>query len=51
MKQRFNITGMTCASCAGHVEKAVKDLPGMKSSVVNLMQNYLQVEYMKYHPF
>ena len=45
MKQRFNITGMTCASCAGNVEKAVKDLPGMKSSVVNLMQNYLQVEY------
>ncbi|MFV0381180.1 MAG: heavy metal translocating P-type ATPase [Breznakia sp.] len=45
MKKTFDITGMTCTSCASHVEKAVKKLSGTSSAVINLMQNTLQIEY------
>jgi len=45
MKQKFDITGMTCSACANHVEKAVTKLPGTKNANVNLMQNILQIEY------
>ena len=27
MKQKFNVTGMTCSACSAHVEKAVRKLP------------------------
>ncbi|MDG4871025.1 heavy metal-associated domain-containing protein, partial [Guyparkeria sp. 1SP6A2] len=30
------IEGMTCASCVGRVEKALKAVPGVTSAVVNL---------------
>lgn len=30
------ITGMTCASCVAHVEKALKQVPGVDSATVNL---------------
>jgi len=33
---RFNISGMTCASCAGRVEKALSRVPGVLSASVNL---------------
>ena len=33
---RVGITGMTCASCAGRVEKALKALPGVTEASVNL---------------
>jgi Cu+-exporting ATPase len=33
---RFAVRGMTCASCVGHVEKAVRALPGVESVTVNL---------------
>ena len=26
MKQKFDVTGMTCSACVAHVEKAVKKL-------------------------
>src|SRR5512143_2590153 len=32
----LNIGGMTCASCVDHVEKALKELPGVQSAAVNL---------------
>lgn len=32
----LSITGMTCASCAGRVEKALKSVPGVLSATVNL---------------
>lgn len=32
----FNIQGMTCASCVGRVERALKKVPGVKESTVNL---------------
>ena len=47
MKQKFNITGMTCSACANHVEKAVNKLSGIQKANVNLMQKVLLVEYDK----
>nr|WP_247894433.1 heavy metal translocating P-type ATPase [Azospirillum sp. B510] len=32
----LSVTGMTCASCAGRVEKALNRLPGVESATVNL---------------
>ena len=33
---RFGVTGMTCASCVGRVEKALAKVPGVQSASVNL---------------
>ena len=33
---RFGVTGMTCASCVGRVEKALAQVPGVQSASVNL---------------
>ena len=35
-RYRFNITGMTCASCAGRVEKALRKVAGVQEASVNL---------------
>ncbi len=45
MKQKFNVSGMTCSACQAHVEKAVSHLPGVKRAAVNLLQNSLSAEY------
>ncbi len=45
MKEKYDITGMTCSACSAHVEKAVKKLEGMKNVSVNLLQNSMAVEY------
>ena len=37
MKQKFDITGMSCAACSAHVEKAVRKLEGIRSADVSLM--------------
>ncbi len=44
-KEKFNIYGMTCSSCALHVENAVKKLKGVKTVNVNLLSNSMIVEY------
>ena len=36
MKQQFNVTGMSCAACSAHVEKAVGELAGVEQVQVNL---------------
>lgn len=43
MKQ-FVVTGMTCASCQAHVEKAVAKVPGVSSVDVSLLTNSMGVE-------
>lgn len=43
--ETFDIEGMTCATCALTVEKAVGKLPGMDSSSVNLATEKLTVTY------
>ena len=45
MKQRFAVTGMTCAACSAHVEKAVKGLEGVQNVQVNLLGNSMSVTY------
>ena len=46
MKQeKFNVTGMTCAACSAHVEKAVAKHPGVRSVTVSLLTNSMQVAY------
>ncbi|MGM9916038.1 heavy metal translocating P-type ATPase [Anaerotignum sp.] len=45
MKQKFDVTGMTCSACSAHVEKAVGKLEGIRTVNVNLLQNSMIVEY------
>jgi len=41
---RFGITGMTCASCAGRVEKALAAVPGVRAASVNLATETASVD-------
>lgn len=45
MKKKFNVSGMTCASCQSHVEKAVRKLDGVSDVYVNLLQNNMDVTF------
>lgn len=45
MKQKFDISGMTCSACSSHVEKSVSKLEGIGTVNVNLLQNSMVVEY------
>ena len=42
---KFSVTGMTCAACSAHVEKAVAAIPGVKSVSVSLLTNSMSVEF------
>jgi len=42
---KFEVTGMTCAGCAGRVEKAVAAMPGVESATVNLALEKLDVSF------
>ncbi len=42
----LDINGMTCASCAGRVEKALAKVPGVKSASVNLATERAHVELL-----
>ncbi|MFO7887610.1 MAG: heavy metal translocating P-type ATPase [Eubacteriales bacterium] len=44
-KEKYNVTGMTCAACSAAVEKNVKKLKGVKNISVNLLQNNMSVEF------
>ena len=43
-KQRFDVTGMSCAACQAHVEKAVSKVDGVKNVSVSLLTNSMNVE-------
>lgn len=45
MKEKYNITGMTCSACSAHVTKAVSKVNGVKNVNVNLLSNNMVVEY------
>ena len=45
MKERFDVTGMTCSACSSHVEKSVGKLTGVEHVSVNLLTNSMQVEF------
>lgn len=43
-KNHFIVTGMTCAACQGHVERAVKKVPGVSQVSVSLLTNSMIIE-------
>ncbi|NCC14794.1 MAG: heavy metal translocating P-type ATPase [Clostridia bacterium] len=45
MKEKFNVTGMSCSACSAHVEKSVGKLEGVQSVNVNLLQNTMAVTF------
>lgn len=45
MKEKFDVTGMTCSACSSRVEKCVRRLDGVKEVNVNLLTNSMQVEF------
>ena len=45
IKQKYEVTGMTCSACSSHVEKSVCKLSGMNEVTVNLLTNSMQVAY------
>lgn len=44
MKKKFDINGMTCASCQAHVLNAVSKLDGASNVNVNLLKNTLELD-------
>ncbi len=42
--EQYTVTGMSCASCSAHVEKAVSKVPGVSSCSVSLLTNSMGVE-------
>ncbi len=44
-ESRLEVTGMTCASCVGRVEKALKAIPGVTDAVVNLATGIATVSH------
>ena len=42
--QQYTVTGMSCAACSAHVEKAVAAVPGVESVSVSLLTNSRAVE-------
>jgi len=43
--KKFDVVGMTCASCVAHVERSVQKLEGIESVNVQLMTNSMIVTY------
>lgn len=44
MKKEFDVSGMTCSSCAIHVEKSVRKIDGLGEVRVNLLTNTLSID-------
>ena len=45
MTMQFAVTGMTCAACSAHVERAAAQVPGVEKAAVNLMLGRLNVTF------
>lgn len=45
MEKKFSVTGMSCAACQAHVEKAVNSVAGVDEVTVNLLQNNMKVRF------
>lgn len=43
--EKYSITGMSCAACSARVDKAVRNLKGVKEVNVNLLTNSMVVSY------
>ena len=42
--RNFKVTGMTCAACSAHVEKAVRAVPGVKDVSVSLLTGSMELD-------
>ena len=45
MKEKFSITGMSCAACSAGIERTVRRLSGIEKADVSLMGESMLVEY------
>lgn len=45
VKEKFDVTGMSCSACSAHVEKSVSKVEGVSQVTVNLLTNSMQVEF------
>lgn len=45
MNQKFDVQGMTCASCSANVDKSVRKVAGVVNVNVNLLSNNMSVEF------
>ncbi|MBQ6933164.1 MAG: heavy metal translocating P-type ATPase [Clostridia bacterium] len=45
MKEKYNVTGMTCSACSSRVEKSVGKMAEVNAVTVNLLTNSMVVEY------
>lgn len=45
MKQRFKVTGMTCAACSAGIQKTVGKMKGVHSAQVSLMGESMEVDF------
>ena len=45
MQEKFSVTGMTCAACSAHVERAVKGVEGVQEVAVSLLTNSMGVTF------
>ncbi len=45
MKEKFSVSGMTCAACSAGIERTVKKLEGVQNADVSLMGECMLVEY------
>lgn len=44
-QDKFDVSGMTCAACQAHVDRAVSKLDGVQSVAVNLLAGSMLVDY------
>ncbi len=45
MKERYRVTGMSCAACSARVQRVTEKLEGVKLANVNLLAGTLDIEY------
>lgn len=45
MKNKYSVTGMTCAACSAGIERTLKKIKGIQSVEVSLMGERMSVEY------
>ncbi len=48
MKTTLSVTGMSCVSCSSHVDRAVRQVPGVQSATVDLRARTVDVTHA--HP-
>ena len=45
MKEKFSVSGMSCAACSSGIERTINRLDGVKKAEVSLMGESMLVEY------